>query len=78
MLLFSDRTGTRAAGLQRARLKIRSDGRAVFRAAGGKMELRTPADGGTRVTVHAGGQCLRADALLRTKPAKAGTLNFYP
>ena len=75
---FRDRTGTLAAGLQRARLKIRTDGRIVFRAAGGKMQLRTPVDTGMRVTLRVGGQCMETTALLRPRPAKVGTRNTFP
>jgi hypothetical protein len=75
---FSDRTGTRAAGLQRARLKIRKDGQIVFRAAGGKMHLRTPADTGVKVTLRAGGQCMQSTVVLRTNPSKVGTRNIFP
>jgi uncharacterized repeat protein (TIGR01451 family) len=75
---FRDKAGTLAAGLQRARLKIRKDGRIVFRAAGGKMHLRTPADTGVRVTLRAGGQCMQTTTLLRTRPTKVGTLNTFP
>jgi hypothetical protein len=75
---FTDKAGTLAAGLQRARLKIGKDGRIVFRAAGGKMHLRTPADSGVTVTLRAGGQCMQATALLRAKPTKVGTRNVFP
>jgi len=75
---FRDKAGTLAAGLQQARLKIRKDGQIVFRAAGGKMHLRTPADTGVRVTLRAGGQCMQTTALLRTRPAKIGTRNTFP
>jgi hypothetical protein len=77
-LRFTDKTGTRAAGLQRARLKIRTDGRMVFRAAGRKMRLRTPADSGVRVTLRAGGQCLQATAPLRARSTQAGTRHVFP
>jgi hypothetical protein len=75
---FKDRAGTLAAGLQRARLKIGKDGRIVFRAAGAKMHLRTPAESGVTVTLRAGGQCMQANALLRNRPTKVGTRNTYP
>jgi uncharacterized repeat protein (TIGR01451 family) len=75
---FTDRKGTRADGLQRVRLKIRKDGTVVFRAAGKKLDLRTPADGGVQVTLRIGGQCMQTTAVLRTRPAKLGTRNTYP
>ncbi len=75
---FRDEAGNLAEGLQRARLKIRKDGRIVFRATGGKMNLRTPEDSGVRVTLRVGGQCMQTNALLRSRPAKLGTRNTYP
>jgi uncharacterized repeat protein (TIGR01451 family) len=75
---FTDRAGTRADGLQRVRLKIRRNGTMVFRAAGRKLDLRTPADGDVQVTLRVGGQCLRTAASLRARPAKQGIRNTYP
>lgn len=75
---FRDKTGTAAAGLQRARLKIRKDGRIVFRAAGGKMHLRSAANSGLTVTLRVGGMCMQTTAALRARPAKVGTRNVFP
>ena len=75
---FRDGTGTLADGLQRARVKIRKDGRIVFRAAGGKMHLRSAADSGLTVTLRVGGMCMQTTAALRARAAKVGTRNVFP
>jgi uncharacterized repeat protein (TIGR01451 family) len=75
---FRDKTGTLAAGLQRARFKIRKDGQLVFRATGSKMHLRNATDSGLTVTLRVGGMCMQTTAALRAKPAKLGSRNVFP
>jgi hypothetical protein len=75
---FRDRTGTLAAGLQRVRFKIRKDGRIVFRAAGGKMNLRPATDNGLRVTLRVGDLCLQTSATLRSRSMKVGSRSVFP
>jgi hypothetical protein len=54
---FRDTGGRHADGLRTARLKVRRDGRLVFRARGKKMPLRFTAGGPARITVRMGQQC---------------------
>jgi uncharacterized repeat protein (TIGR01451 family) len=75
---FRDKSGSVADGLQRARLKFRKDGQVVFRAAGGKMQLRSAGDGGVTVTLRVGGMCMQTTAALRARPAKLGTRSVFP
>jgi hypothetical protein len=75
---FRDKTGTLAAGLQRVRFKVRKDGQIVFRAAGGKMNLRAATSSGLRVTLRVGNRCMQTTATLRSRAMKLGTRSVYP
>lgn len=71
---FRDRTGTVADGLRNARIKIRKDGRVVFRAAGRKMSFRTPTGNGLAVTLRVGNRARRRPphcAPAKRSPARA-------
>ncbi len=73
-----DRKGTSAAGIRSARIKIRKDGRVVFRIRGRKMQFRTPTGSGVRVTLRVGGQCTQAVAPLRTRQRQSSTRMMFP
>jgi hypothetical protein len=75
---FNDKTGTLANGLRGARLKLRKDGRVVFRAIGRKMQYRTPAAGGLMVTLRVGNQCVQATPAPRSRKTKVGTRITFP
>src|SRR5262249_17757416 len=75
---FRDRTATQAGGLWTVRLKIRKDGRVVFRVKRRKMQFRSPAGSDVGVTPRVGGQCTHTTATLRTRSKASRTRMLFP
>ena len=64
-LRFADGSGRVAAGLRAAKFKTTPNGQVVFNTQGRAMHLRAVEGSTVRLTVHAGGQCVRSSAQVR-------------